>query len=102
MKVEAAKKSQKKQAIIVKRKAEQKDSIGNNRTTALREEQEKAAVYRKEAARLRAEDQQDLRQIRDFAKQQQQFMILEKHINMQHKLEHKKQVVDGAGQSAHE
>ena len=89
MKVEQARKTQKKNAIMVKKKVEQKDSVGNNRTNALKEEQEKAALYRKEAARLRAEEQQDLRQMRDFAKQQQQFMILEKHINMQHKLERK-------------
>ena len=42
--------------------------MGNNRNQALKEDQEKAAIYRKEAARLRAEEQNDQRQMRDFVK----------------------------------
>lgn len=58
------------------------------------------AAYRKEAARLRAEEQQEAREHAAFVDKQQKYLILEKHANMQQKLEIKKHAIAHKGKAA--
>ena len=57
-------------------------------------------AYRKEAARLRAEEQQEAREHKAFVEQQQKYLIMEKHANLQQKLEIKKHVMANKGKAA--
>ena len=63
-KVEDAMRSQRKQSIQTRRKQEQKEFNGENRTALLREEHVKQNAFKKEAARLRAEEQKEVREER--------------------------------------
>ena len=63
-KVEDAMRAQRKQSIQTRRKQEQKEFNGENRTALLREEHVKQNAFKKEAARLRAEEQKEVREER--------------------------------------
>ena len=63
-KVEDAMRAQRKQSIQTRRKQEQKEFNGENRTALLREEHIKQNAFKKEAARLRAEEQKEVREER--------------------------------------
>ena len=63
-KVENAMRAQRKQSIQTRRKQEQKEFNGENRTAMLREEHLKQNAFKKEAARLRAEEQKEVREER--------------------------------------
>ena len=67
--VEQAKKAAKRQAILVKRKQDQKDAVGQQRTSSIKEQMDRQAAYRREAARLRAEEQKETRDQQAFLKQ---------------------------------
>ena len=60
--MEQAKKVQKRQNNLVKKKIESKDVNNHDRQASLKDQLEKQAIYRKEAARLRHEEQQELRE----------------------------------------
>ncbi len=47
----------------------------------------KMAQYKREAARLRAEEQKDERDQKLLEKEQKKYAIFEKHVNMQNKLD---------------
>ena len=66
----------------------------------MKEQLDKQAAYRREAARLRTEEQQEERERKAYTQQQQKYMILEKHINMQQKLEIKKHAIAHKGKAA--
>ena len=63
-KVEDAMRAKRKQSIQTRRKQEQKEFNGENRTALLREEHVKQNAFKKEAARLRAEEQKEVREER--------------------------------------
>ena len=44
-------------------------------------------MYKREAARLRAEEQADIRENEAYQKEMRKLQILEKHLNMQQKLD---------------
>ena len=73
IKVEQVKKANKRQEIMAKKKVEQKDSLVGDRNLAIKEQVDRNNAYRKEAARLRAEELEDQRQEREWQKHQKQY-----------------------------
>ena len=66
--VENAVRAKRKESIQTRRKVEQRESNGENRTAMLREELVKQNAFKKEAARLRAEEQKEVREDRVMEK----------------------------------
>lgn len=66
----------------------------------IKEELTKQRAFKKEAARLRAEEQKEVRQERALEQKQKQYYVLEKHLQMQRMLEVKKQDVEIQGSAA--
>jgi len=61
-KVEQARKSQRRQEFLVRKRQDAKRSLDQQRNDSIREHHDKQAAYKREAARLKAEEQRDVRE----------------------------------------
>ncbi len=61
--------------------------MGQQRSLEMQDQVHKMAQYKREAARLRAEEQKDERDQKMLEKEQKKYAIFEKHVNMQNKLD---------------
>ena len=59
----------------------------HNYVSTLKKDIDRNLAYKREVARLRAEDQQEFRENEAQIQEMRRYQILEKHLNMQQKLE---------------
>ena len=72
---------------MLKRKQDNKDATLVKRSSTLKKDIDRNLAYKREVARLRAEDQQEFRENEAQIQEMRRYQILEKHLNMQQKLE---------------
>ena len=65
-KVERAKKTQRRQMIQAQKSQQSREELGQNRNASLKDRIEREQMYRKEAAKLKAEELQESRDQRQF------------------------------------
>ena len=89
MKVELAKKKNRRNQILQFRKVKQRDEKSEQTRSLIQEYQDKQIKYRREASKLRQEEILEQRAEQEEKRKLQQYKIMEKHINMQRNLEGK-------------